>query len=450
MSTQVKILELRRELAGVKQKGQHLLDIVEKEKRSMNETETKDFDGFMQKAESLSGDIRRYEQMAELEERTGGSDKTPTNPGAASLGMSGKEIRRYSLLKALQAQTEARSGRADAWQKIAPFEWECSQEVAKRFGEAQGFFMPFDVAVGERRDLNTGTATAGGNLVATDLLAASFIDLLRNRLVVQSAGATMLTGLVGNIAIPKQSGGGTAYWVGEGSAPTESQQTIAQVTMTPHTVGAFTDYTRKLFMQSSLDVEQFVRNDLAAILALAIDYAALHGNDSVDANQPDGIASTSGIGSVVGGTNGAAPDWADIVDLETAVAVDNADIGRLAYVTNAKVRGILKKTFVDSGSNAERVWDTRSGNTPLNGYSAIVSNQVSSTLTKGTAEDICSAIFFGNWADLVIGMWGGLDIMVDPYTASTTGTVRVVALQDVDVAVRHPESFAAMLDALAG
>jgi hypothetical protein len=86
----------------------------------------------------------------------------------------------------------------------------------------------------------------------------------------------------------------------------------------------------------------------------------------------------------------------------------------------------------------------------VNGYPFHVTNQVSSTLTKGsgTGVGVCSAIFFGNWADLIIGMWGGLDILVDPYTGGTAGTVRVIALQDVDVAVRHAESFAAMLDAL--
>lgn len=125
--------------------------------------------------------------------------------------------------------------------------------------------------------------------------------------------------------------------------------------------------------------------------------------------------------------------------------MDNADIGSLAYVTNAKVRGKLKGTEKAS-STGMFVWGDNS--TPLNGYNAVVTNQVSSALTKGSSSGVCSAIFFGNWADLVIGMWGGLDLLVDPYTASTTGSVRVVAMQDIDIAVRHPESFAAMLDAL--
>jgi hypothetical protein len=149
---------------------------------------------------------------------------------------------------------------------------------------------------------------------------------------------------------------------------------------------------------------------------------------------------------VVGGTNGAAPTWANIIALETAVAFANADIGNMGYLTNAKVRGKLKSTEKFTTSNGMPVYE--SGNTPLNGYQAAITNAVPSNLTKGSASGVASAIIFGNFADLMIGMWGSLDLMVDPYTGSTAGTVRVVALQDVDVAVRNIESFATMVDAL--
>jgi HK97 family phage major capsid protein len=213
--------------------------------------------------------------------------------------------------------------------------------------------------------------------------------------------------------------------------------------MNPKTVGAFTDISRKLMLQSSIDVEAFVRNDLATVLALAIDLAAINGSGSN--NQPTGILATSGIGSVAGGTNGGAPTLANMIDLETAVSVANADVGSLAYLTNAKVRGKLKQTFKNATYGDVPVWGD--GNM-VNGYNAAVSNQVPSNLTKGTASGVCSAVLFGNFADLIIGQWGALDLMVDPYSNSTSGTVRVVALQDVDVAVRHAESFAAMKDAL--
>ena len=159
------------------------------------------------------------------------------------------------------------------------------------------------------------------------------------------------------------------------------------------------------------------------------------------------MAATSGIGSVVGGTNGAVPTWAHITQLEREVAIDNADVGSLAYLTNPKVRYKLKNTLFTATYGDRFLWG-ESPTQPLNGYRAEVTNQVSSALTKGSASGTCSAIFFGNWADLIIGFWSGLDILVDPYSLSTTGSHRIVAFQDVDVAVRHAESFAAMLDVL--
>jgi HK97 family phage major capsid protein len=287
-----------------------------------------------------------------------------------------------------------------------------------------------------------GTPTAGGNLVATDLLSGSFIDLLRNAMIIMGMGTRMLTGLQGNIAIPRQTGGGTAYWVAEAGTPTLGDQAFDQVPMSPKTVGARTQISRKLLLQSSVDIENFVRGDLATTLGLAIQAGAIQGGG---ANEPTGILQTAGIGVVAGGTNGLAPTWDHVVDLETAVSVANADVGTLAYLTNAKVRGVLKKTFVDAGSGI-RVW--QNGDTPLNGYRAGVTNAVPSNLTKGTGTNL-SAILFGNFADLLIGMWGGLDLQVDPYSAGNSGAVIVRAFQDVDVAVRHPESFAAMVDAIA-
>jgi HK97 family phage major capsid protein/HK97 family phage prohead protease len=355
----------------------------------------------------------------------------------ADIGLDKRETKRYSMLRAMNALANPNDAAA---QRAAAFERECSDAASAKMGkQARGFMVPTEV---QRRDLNVTTATAGGNLVATDLLGGSFIDALRNAMVIDRMGTRMLTGLVGNIAIPRLSGTGTAYWVAENTAPTESDQTIAQVTMSPKTVGAFTDISRRLLLQSSIDVEAMVQNDLATILGLAIQQAAINGSGA--SNQPSGIL-TRVTASVIGGTNGAAPTWANIVQLESDVAVSNADVGTLGYLTNARVRGKLKTTSKVSGQNGF-VWDD--GDTPMNGYRTAVTNAVPSNLVKGTSGSTCSAIVFGNFADLVIGMWGSLDLMVDPYTGSTAGTVRVVALQDVDVQLRNVVSFATMVDAL--
>ena len=363
----------------------------------------------------------------------------------ADIGLTEREARRFSMVRAIAAlaATGAESRKA---REAAAFEIECSQAVADKIGrEARGVFVPNEV---QQRDLVVGTTTAGGHLVSTDLLASSFIDLLRNRMSVMRAGAQMLTGLQGNIAIPRMTGAATAYWVTEGNAPTESQQAFDQVTMSPKTVGAFTDLSRKLLLQSSVDVEGLVRRDLATVLGLEIDRVALNGSGS--APQPRGVLQTSGIGAVVGGTNGLAPTWAHIVELWSDVAAANADFGTTGFVTNSKVIGKLMTTEKATGT-AQFVcpgFPDASGVTSIAGARAVVSNQVPSNLTKGTSSGVCSAIAFGNWADLIVGMWGVLDLMVDPYSNSTSGTVRVVALQDVDVAARHAESFSAMLDAL--
>lgn len=357
----------------------------------------------------------------------------------SDIGMSRQETKRYSFVRVLHALANPRDLKA---QEDAAFEMEASRAAADKAGRAaRGIMVPSDVL---KRDLLVGTSTAGGHTVATDLMSQDFITLLRNRMVIMGMGTRMMTGLQGSIAIPRHTSAATAYWVAESGAPTESQQAFDQVTMQPRTVGAFTDISRKLLLQSSIDVESFVREDLAMVLGQEIQRVAINGSGT--APEPRGILNQVGIGSVVGGTNGLAPAWSHIVALETEVAQDNADVGTLGYLTNAKVRGKMKG--VEKAANTGLYLWSESGSTPVNGYRAEVTNAVPSNLTKGSASGICSAIVFGNFADLVIGMWGGLDLMVDPYTGSTSGTVRVVALQDVDVAVRHPESFAAMVDAL--
>ena len=355
---------------------------------------------------------------------------------SADIGMSPAEVRRFSIVRALNALANPQDAAA---QRAAAFEREASDAVAAKAGRAaRGFYVPHDV---QKRDLTVSTATAGGNLVATEL-SGDFIELLRNAMVVMGMGTRMLSGLQGNIAIPKMTGAGTAYWVSENTVPSgEANQSFGQVTMSPRTVGAYTDISRRLLLQSSVDVEAMVTQDLATILGLAIQQAAINGTGT--ANQPQGILNAI-TASVVGGTDGAAPTWAHIVELETDVAVANADVGTLGYLVNAQTRGKLKGTSKVSGQNGF-IWD--GGDTPLNGYRTGVTNAVPSNLVKGSSGAVCSAIIFGNWADLVIGMWGTLDLMADPYTGSAAGTVRIRALQDVDVAIRHSESFATMVDA---
>ena len=357
----------------------------------------------------------------------------------ANIGMSEKEKKDFSFVRAINAAASRN------W-KDAGLEREASDAVEKIVGRTpQGFFVPNDVT--NKRDLTVGTATAGGNLVSTDLLSDSFIDLLRNRMLVRSMGARILGGLVGDVAIPSKTGGATSFWVAESGSPTETQQTLGQIGMTPKTVGAFTDISRKLLLQSSIDIEGLVRTDLATVLALAIDSAAINGTGAT--NQPTGILNTAGIGDVAGGTNGAAPTWANIVALWKAVAASNAAFGSLGFLTTTNAAAKLMTTEKATGT-AQFVWPDfpgEDGLARLAGFRAGVSEQVPSNLTKGSGTAL-SAIIFGNFADLIIGEWGALDVLVDPYTGGTSGTTRVRVLQDIDILVRHAESFSAMKDAI--
>jgi HK97 family phage major capsid protein len=338
-------------------------------------------------------------------------------PVQQDVGLNQNEIKRFSLMRALRALANPTDR---ALQKEAAFEFECSEAAQRAFGQsAQGILVPADVLrQWNKRDLNT---TDDAGLVGQNFRPDAFVDALRNASSVMQAGATMLTGLQGNVKIPKKSATSSGGWFAEGSAASESEATFTSITMSPKTVGAFTDVTRNLMMQGSPDVESLIRNDLAASLAIAIDLGALSGSGS--SGQPTGIRATSGINTKdFAATN---PTFAEIVGMETEVAADNALRGNLAYIINAAMAGALKTTAKDSGSG---LFVLQNGE--MNGYRTIVSNQAAT----GDA-------YFGNFADLLIGMWGGLDILVDPYTSSTTGTVRIVAMQSVDVAVRHAVSF---------
>jgi HK97 family phage major capsid protein/HK97 family phage prohead protease len=340
---------------------------------------------------------------------------------AQDLGLTKKEVRNFSLMRAIRAMANPTDRNA---QRDAAFEFEASAAAQAVYGrEARGLMIPTDVLrQWAKRDINTSD---DGGLVAEDFRGGDFVDVLRNASSVMAAGATMLTGLSGNVAIPKKSAASAGGWISsEGGASSESEPTFGQITMTPRTVGAFTDITRLMMMQSSLDIENLIRNDLSTALALAIDLGALAGSGS--SGQPTGIKNTSGINAPTAFA-GAVPTFAEVVAMETAVAEDNALLGNLAYILPASMYGALKTTTKDSGSGQFVVAPDGS----MNGYNAIVSNQVTS-----------GDLYFGNFADCLIGMYGGLDITVDPYTASSSGTVRIVALQTADVAVRHAVSFA--------
>lgn len=358
----------------------------------------------------------------------------PLEQSAGAVDMSEKEQRDYSFIKAVRGLVNG-SG-------LNGLEREVSEDIAKRTGrEARGFYAP-DSFWGGKRDLTAGTATAGGHLVGTDHLGDQFVDALRSRLVFNELGSRFMTGLRGDVAIPKLATGVSAGFVAENGATAEVNAVFSQITMSPKSLGAFTDVSRLLMIQSDPSVEQIVRDDLLNAIAQKIEDVAIEGGGS---NEPTGITGTAGIGSVAIGTNGGDLTWAAITSLVKEVEVDNAAINgnTLAYLTNPKVKSHMASTSkvasTDSVMLLDSPWDS------LYGYKLAVTNNVPSDLTKGTL-DPASAMIFGDFSQLMMGFFSTPDVLVDPYTAGSTGAVRIRVMQEMDIAVRHAQSFAACLD----
>ena len=353
-----------------------------------------------------------------------------------NIGLSNKEARDFSIVKAIKAMTTGNWSGAE-------LEKEASDEISRKTGKSpRGIFIPSDIRW--QRDLISGASADGGALVATNLLAGSFIEALRAKMVVKQAGALVLSGLVGDVAIPAQNAVNSASWVAENAAVTEVNPTYRQVTMAPKTLGTFTDISRHLMHQSTPAIETIVRNDIIRTLANEVDKQAIQGTGT--SNKPTGILNTSGIGSVAMGTNGDQATWAKVVETWKEVATDNADVGALAFLTSpTQISRLMAIPKVSSSDSVMIMNDQKN----LMGYNVFSTTNSPDNLTKGTASGTCSALTFGNFNDLIIGEWGSLDISVDPYTNAAKGGTRIIGLYDVDVAVRHAESFAAIQDLIA-
>jgi hypothetical protein len=220
-----------------------------------------------------------------------------------------------------------------------------------------------------------------------------------------------------------------------GADVADSNLLLALVTLAIKTYQASTSFSRQLLVSAisgSVDAEQMVRDDLALVHALALDSAGIQGTGA--ANQPRGVLNTAGIGAEVGGANGAAATYANMVNMETTVAVANADVETMAYLTNPQQRGKLKQIAQLANTANIPVWHDGE----VNGYRAEVSTQVPSNLTKGTSVGICSAIIFGDWSQLIYGEWGILELITDPFRLKKQGMIEVTSFQMADVGVRIP------------
>lgn len=341
---------------------------------------------------------------------------------AAALGLSDKETQRFSMFNAIRAV-------ADKNWSHAGFELECSREIAKRLNkitDPNKFYVPVEVqqrALPMRRDLTVASASGGGYLVETANM--SFIELMRNRSVVYSMGARRLAGLVGSVTVPKQTGAATAVWLSSESATaTESAQTFGQMAMSPKSVGAYTEISRQLMLQSSPDAEGIVSSDLATVCALAIDVGALRGAGS--GGEPQGVVGTSGVGSVTGTSLAAA----GVLEFQSDVAAGNLLTDSFGYVTTPAVAALLMVRPELPTTGTTRLWQGSMLNGSLFGMRAMASSQMSS-----------ATMLAGDFSQIVIGEWGVLEVEVNPYANFQAGIIGVRAMVSIDVGVRYGAAF---------
>lgn len=409
-----------------------LLDKARAEKRDLSKDELAALEGAQSKIDAIDANIQAEIRQAAL-------------ASAAPVALSDKETREVNSFD------WGRFLRGAAINRIDGVEAEMAQEGEREARAAgisgNGFVLPrLLVRRGvETRDMTATGGTSlnqGGMTIATD--KAGILDSFFDRLVVRQAGATVLEGLTGNLDVPRIVAGTAPAHKAENAAADEVSPTTAVLSLSPNRLPAYVEVSNQLLVQSSSAIETVIRNNLTAQILAVAESKFFHGTGTL---MPTGVAATSGIGSVAGGTNGAAPDWADIVGLETEVAVDNADIGNLHYITNQKVRGKLKTTAKVSSTDSLMIWDDRNGGL-LNGYTPFTTNAVSSTLTKGTSS-VASAIFFGNWSDYYIAFWSGLSVeVVKDHALAKLGQTAIHFSMYYDGGVVRPVSFAAMLDAL--
>jgi HK97 family phage major capsid protein len=378
-----------------------------------NEQATK-FDTMKAELQTLEKSIERQRLIDEAERRMNGEHIAGTGDNRLDA-----EMRNFSLRRAILSQVPGHS-------EDCGRERELSGEIARRSGRPfQGIAVPMSVFQVEKRVITSesNTATAGGGeLIATNLAAGMYIDILRSALVIRGLGATILTGLTGNVDIPKLSTSATVGWVAENSALTPSDQDYASVQLRPKHVGGIVEFSRNMLLQSSPDIETLVRNDFAAVIARAIDAAALVGGG---ANEPSGITTTSGVDNSV---SFATPSHENVMEL--IEVVESANSAGTAFCTNAQVVRVLRSTQRVTSTDSVMIQEAPR---QLAGYPL-------------AQTSLCppQTIIFGNWNDLLMGFWSELDVLVNPYesTAYSKGNVQVRAMATCDIALRHPESFA--------
>jgi HK97 family phage major capsid protein len=271
--------------------------------------------------------------------------------------------------------------------------------------------------------LDTATGAAGGYLVPTVLMIENLIELLRAQIMLSMLGARTLTDLVGDVAIPSKATGVATFWVAEsGNVTEDTALTFGQVLLEPKTVGTAVKFSRRLMVQAAADVEALLEEEIAEAIATEIDLQGIQGDGT--GNKPTGIISTVGVGAQAFAALGN-PTWVETLGLWSDVAAANALRGTLAWLAPPPVAANMMAR--DKATNAGRfVWEN---------------GRVMEFPAYATSQMPANKLLFGNYRDVLIGLWGALDLNLDTVTYGLAGGRRLIAHQDVDVKLRHAASF---------
>lgn len=340
----------------------------------------------------------------------------------ANLGLTKREVQRYSLMNALRASLNK------SWAK-AGLELECNKAISERLHRLPraetSFFVPLDVLMADqsmKRDMTVAGVSGSNYLVSTEAQPGSFIDLLRNSSVSLRMGVTRLSGLVGNVTIPKMTAGNTAYWLADETTQiTESQPTIGQLSLSPKNVAALTELSHQLMQQSSPDAESLVLTSIARDIGLAVDVGVLRGSGG--SGQPTGIANTGSIGAFTGTSLAAA----GLLDAQADVAAANALMPGCGFVTTPAVAALLMARPELPSTGTERMWKGNMQQGSIFDFPAMSSAQMSA-----------ATMLFGWWPSVILAEWGVLELMTNPFSDFTRGLTAVRGWYTCDVGVRYP------------
>ncbi|MDH0122347.1 phage major capsid protein, partial [Stutzerimonas stutzeri] len=371
------------------------------EGRDLSADETKQFESLKAEERALSAQVERAEYLGEVERRAAG---TPVSgaPSADFDRLAGS----VSVTKVIRCQMEGRS--------LDGAEAEYAKEAERRSGrKAEGAFVPFNSL--EKRANTTATAP---ELVGTDHRADQYIGPLREALLARQMGIRVLSGLRGNVSIPKFGSGLETGWVTEGGAVPDEEMTFDQVTLKPKHVGGKTEMSRQLIQQSAPGIEQLVREDLSFLIAKQIDRAIINGTGLL--GEPLGILQTPGIQTVAD----IPATWAEV--LAMLEKLDDVEISNGRWLTTAAIRTALAAAEKVTGSGSGFLYD--------GGLMAGLSLAASKSVPTGK-------LILGDFSQVMLGVWSEVDILVNPYAepAYSRGGIQVRAMATVDTAVRHPE-----------